>query len=481
METFNLQLFHAISPRRWSGAQSRFLYKISSLPLMSTEITAEFLEQLKEAIANRDKRFIIATLQNEHAVDIAEILDSFDTESCQYIFTLLPDKTCAEILSHLEEDTRRDFLRVFASKEIAHFMDFTDSDDAADILNQQPVKVREEVLALMNNREKANHIIDLLHYDEDCAGGLMATELVKCNINWTVKQCIEEIRRQAERVEKVLTVYVVDDQGILLGRVSLKKIILSRDEMLIKDIYIPEIATVQTYYEAEQVAEIMQKYDMVAVPVVNVQGRLLGRITIDDIVDVITEQAELDKQIMSGISEDIEADDSVWMLSRARLPWLIVGMLGGLLGARFIGLFEADLALVPAMAFFIPLITATGGNVGIQSSTIVVQALANQSSSAVVNPYQRLLKAVLVALLNGLIIALLVFAFNLFFSNTHLALVVSIALFSVVLLASLMGTVTPILLNKAKINPALASGPFITTTNDLLGLGVYFIVARLLL
>ncbi len=446
---------------------------------MSAELTLELIDQLKEAVETRDKRFIIGALQNEHAVDIAEILDNLDTDSCKYIFTLLPDQLCADVLSQLEDDTRRDFLKVFSSKEIAHFMDYTDSDDAADILNGQPVKVREEALALMNHREKSNQIIDLLHYEDDCAGGLMATELVKANINWSVKQCIEEIRRQAERVEKVLTVYVVDDTEILLGRVSLKKLILSHDDTLVKDIYSRKIPTVQTYYEEEQVVEIMQKYDMEALPVVNVQGRLLGRITIDDVIDVITEQAELDRQIMSGISEDIEADDSVWMLSRARLPWLIIGMIGGLLGARFIGFFEEDLTLVPAMAFFIPLITATGGNVGIQSSTIVVQALAN-SSTMMLSTYQRLLKVILVAVLNGVVIASLVFCFNLFFANFHLALVVSVALFSVVMLASLTGTITPIILDKININPALASGPFITTTNDLLGLAIYFSVAHLL-
>ncbi len=447
--------------------------------MLTPEITTEFLENLREAVENRQKRTIITLLQNQHAVDIAEILDGFDTETCQYIFTLLPDKVCAEVLSYLEEDTRRDFLKHFSSKEIANFMDYTDSDDAADILNQQPVKISEEVIALMNNRERANHIVELLRYDEDCAGGLMATELVKANINWTVRQCIEEIRRQAERVERVLTVYVVDDNDILQGIVSLKKLILSQDEMRVRDIYAPETVSVQTYYEAEQVIEIMQKYDMVTLPVVNVQGRLLGRITIDDVVDVITEQADLDKQMMSGISGDIEADDSVWALSRARLPWLIIGIAGGLLGARFIGVFEADLVLLPAMAFFIPLITATGGNVGIQSSTIVVQALANQSGYAG-TALQRLMKVILVALLNGVVLASCVFLFNMFFADIRLAFVVSVALFSVVLLASLMGTVTPLVLNRVGINPALASGPFITTMNDLLGLAVYFSVARLL-
>lgn len=443
------------------------------------EPTKKYLDELLEAIAQQDENFIIETLKGRHAADISAVLDHVDGIGCKYVFGFLQDQVCADIISNLEQDTRIDFLKNFSSKEIAHFMDFTDSDDAVDILGEQSVRIREEVIALMNNQEKANHIIDLLHYEDDCAGGLMATELIKANINWTVKQCIDEIRRQAENIDKILTVYVVNDHDILMGRVSLKRIIISKDETKIKDIYVPEITVVQTYYDEEKVAEIMQKYDLVVIPVVNVQRKLLGRITIDDILDVVTEQAELDQQIMSGISEDIEEDDSIWMISRARLPWLIIGMFGGLVGAQFIGIFEKDLALIPAMAFFIPLITATGGNVGIQSSTIIVQSLANDSSFKG-SASSRLIKGLLVAILNGIVIASLVFGFNLFFSDYNLAIVVSIALFCVVLLASFMGTITPIVLDKMKINPALASGPFITTANDLLGLAVYFLVARML-
>ncbi len=443
-------------------------------------INEEFISRLSEAIDRQDASAIRNTFGNMHAADISEVLDYMETEECRFILNVLDKQIGADIISNLEEDTRRDFLKVFTAREIAEFMDYTDSDDAADILNEQPVKTREEVIALMRNQEKAAHIVDLLKYNEDCAGGLMAKELIKANINWTVQQCIEEIRRQTRSVEKILTVYVVDDQDILMGRVSLKKIILSKDDTRIRDIYVPGLHTVQTYFEKETVADLMQRYDLEAIPVVNVQGKLLGRITIDDIVDVITEQAEMDRQLMAGISENVEEDDNVWRLSRARLPWLLIGMLGGLLGARFMGLFESDLEQVPAMAFFIPLITATGGNVGIQSSTIVVQTLASTAQLIGSTGLQRLIKVLLVAIINGVVISIVVFAFNMFFADSRLALVVSIALFCVVMLASLMGTITPIVLNKLGINPALASGPFITTTNDLLGLAVYFMVARLL-
>jgi magnesium transporter len=447
---------------------------------MPFEPTKDFLEQISMAVETKGDAFILKSFSGMHPTDISEILDRLETAECKYIFGLLDSQICTDILSNLESDTRAKFLSIFSPIEIAFFLDYADSDDGADVLNEQPIKIREEVIAHMRNKQTAQDVTELLRYEEDCAGGLMAKELIRVNISWTVKQCIDEIRRQAEHVEKILTVYVVNEKQILQGRLSIKQLLLSSDEKLVADMLIKALETVQTYYSEEEVAEIMQKYDLESVPVVNVQGKLMGRITIDDVLDVITEQAEIDQQIMSGISENIEEDDSVLTLSRARLPWLLIGTIGGLLGAQFIGFFETDLKLVPAMAFFIPLITATGGNVGIQSSTIVVQALAN-ASSFVGGTFQRLSKAFTVALVNGVVIALVVFGFNVIFTEVRLALIVSIALFSVVCLASLMGTITPIVLDRLGINPALASGPFITTANDLIGLAVYFLVARMLI
>ena len=444
------------------------------------QLNKEFLERLEQAVKEKDDAFIKERLAPVNPADISTILDEFDTEESKYIFDLLPLDKAAIILSELDEDVRRDFLKNFTSNEIAPYVDQLASDDAVDLLNEQPVRTREEVIANLTNTEKADHIVDLLHYEEDCAGGLMAKELIKANYNWTVTQTIEEIRRQAENVSKIYSVYVVDDEDKLLGKVSLKRMLLSRAGTRIADIYDPEIICVQTFDEAEEVAAVMRKYDLEAVPVVNVQNKLVGRITIDDIVDVITEMAEEERQLMSGISEDVEESDSVWRISRARLPWLLVGMTGGLLAATFLGNFEADIETIPALAFFMPLVTATGGNVGIQSSSIILQSLANPSvfSESV---GRRLFKVLLVALLNGLLLAaFLLMVVKIMGFETKLVVVVSLALFNVVLLASFMGTVTPLVLDKFKINPALASGPFITTANDLLGLGVYFTVAHLL-
>jgi magnesium transporter len=444
------------------------------------ELSKEYLERFQGALDEKDEQFIRASLDGVNPADITQLLYEFDTEESKYVIDLLEKQISAQIINDLDEDTRTEFLGAFTVTEISSFLDFLDSDDCVDILMELSLQTREEVVALIRDEQKARHIQELLHYDEDVAGGLMAKELIKCNLNWTIRQCIEEIRKQAETVQKIYSVYVVNNTGKLIGKVSLKKIIIAEDSAKIADIYDDDIVSVATHMDEDEVASIMRKYDLEAVPVINAKGRLVGRITIDDIVDVMQEQAEEERQLMAGISDDVEEDDSVWKLSKARLPWLIIGMVGGLMGARFIGLFEGDIALIPAVAFFIPLITATGGNVGIQSSSIVVQSLANPNVFAE-SMARRLVKVLTVAVLNGLILALLVFgSIILLYKEEFLAITVSIALFSVVLLASFMGTITPIVLDKFGINPALASGPFITTANDLLGLGVYFTIANLL-
>ena len=450
-------------------------------PQVIFELSNEFLERFEQAVEAKEEAFIQTVLEGVNPADITALLDEFNAEDSKYVIDLLPSEVSAEIINGLDEDVQTRFLRDFSSDEISTFVNHLDSDDAADMLMDLPVKTREEVLAMVDNEEKSRNIVDLLRYEEDVAGGLMQKEFIKANINWTVTQTIEEIRRQGETVEKLYSVYVVDDQNLLKGRVSLKRIILAKDNTRIADLYEPDIFAVETYMSEEEVAQLMQKYDLDAVPVVNVQHKLVGRITIDDILDVIMELAEEERNMMAGISEDVEEDDSIWRLTRARLPWLTVGMLGGLLGAQFIGLFERDILLIPAMSFFIPLITATGGNVGIQSSSIILQSLANPSAFSESN-WARFFKTLMVALLNGVVLAGLVFGINMLFGQElRLATVVSIALMSVVLLASFMGTVTPLVLNRFGINPALASGPFITTAHDLLGLGVYFGVARLIL
>ncbi|MCV9385486.1 magnesium transporter [Reichenbachiella ulvae] len=446
--------------------------------IMEFELSKEFLEHFNPAVEERKDDFIRETLEGVNPADITELLEEFDAEDSKYVLELLDPEVGSRVIIELEEDIQSHFLEHFTSEEIAVFLDHLDSDDGVHILNGLPISKREEVITLVENEEKAGYLLDLLRYEDDVAGGLMAKELIKANHNWTIQRCIDEIRKQAENVQKIYSVYVVDDNGILLGRVSLKRIILAEDNAKIADIYDEEVIAVETYVDEEEVVQTMQKYDLEALPVVNVRGKLVGRITIDDVLDVITEQAEEDIQMMSGISSDVEEDDTVWIISKARLPWLVIGLVGGLLGAKFISLFETEIAIVPAMAFFIPLITATGGNVGIQSSTLIVQGLANSSvfSNSI---FRKLVKMLAVAIVNGVILAIIVFGIVIFStSDQTIAITVSTALFSVVLLASFMGTITPLILNNLGVNPAIASGPFITTANDLLGLAVYFFVAH---
>ena len=365
--------------------------------------------------------------------------------------------------------------------EIANYIEEMESDDAVDLISELPVKTREQVIAAIKDPQNAANIQELMRYNEDCAGGLMAKEMIVANINWNIKQTIAEIRRQAEDVKKIYSVYVVDDNYKLKGKVSVKTIILKGDNIKVHDIYDEDVKSVETFMDEEEVADIMQKYDLVAVPVVNLQGKLVGRITIDDIVDVITEQAEEDMQLMSGISSDVEEDDSVWAITKARFPWLLIGLVGGVLGAWAIGFFKGDLENNAALAFFIPLVMATGGNVGIQSSTLVVQSLANKSAFEE-SFARRIGKMFLVAFLTGVVLAAISFGIvYLWKDNLELGAVVSIALVCVVMLASFMGTSTPLVLDKLNINPALSSGPFITTTNDILGIIVYLAIANLLL
>ena len=443
------------------------------------ELSKEFSERFGEAIETQDESFIQEILEGVNPADVTSLLHEFSTPQSKYVLGLLRLETSAEIINGLDADVRSKFLQDFTPLEISKFINELDSDDGADIINELPIKLREEVIEGVENEEKAANVLELLRYDEDCAGGLMAKELIKANVNWSIGKTIEEIRRQAEDVQKVYAVYVVDEFDRLVGRVSLKKIVLAEDQVKVSSIYDDEVISVETYEEEEEVAGIMRKYDLEALPVVNRQGRLVGRITIDDVVDVITELAEQERQLMAGISEDVEEDDSVWVLTRARLPWLVIGMVGGLVGALFMEAFEQNITLT--LTFFIPLIMATGGNVGIQSSSLVVQSLANKSAFSSTT-YKRLWKVFWVAILNGLLLAALVFLGVQFLmgSEFKLALIVAISLLSVVLLASFMGTATPLILDRFGINPALASGPFITTANDLLGLAVYFGVAHLL-
>lgn len=451
-------------------------------PIKVFELSKEYLESLREAIELTDIDFIKQSFDGVNEADIAALLDELNMQEALYVLRLLEAEVAADILIELDEDSLTRVIYEMEPSELAAYIDQMDSDDAVDILNLLTVREREDVISHLQEKEKSAHILDLLRYDEDSAGGLMAKEFIKANKNWNVIQTIEEIRRQAEKVEKIYSIYVVDNKQHLLGRVSLKKIILASSDTKIADIYEPELISVPTHLDEEEVAEIMRRYDLESIPVVNAKNKLVGRITVDDILDVIREQSEEDMQAMTGISADVEESDSIFRISKARLPWLLIGVIGGLMGAKIIGFFEDGLSKYIALASFIPLVAATGGNVGIQSSSLVVQTLASKSVFDD-TPWERFVKGFLIALLNGVVLGLFVFAVVKFIYgfDAIFGFTIGLAMFCVVLLASFMGTVTPLVLNRFGINPAIASGPFITTANDLIGLAVYFGVAVLLL
>jgi len=442
---------------------------------MHFELTREYLESLKKAIEEQDKNQVSELTKDLHPADIAEIFDELNIDEARYTYFLLDKEIAADVLIELEEDVRERFLRHLTSEEIASiFIDNMDSDDAADVIGELPENKQEEVLSHISDIEQAGDIVDLLNYDEDSAGGLMATELIAVNENLTVSTCLEEIRKQAEYVDEVFFVYVIDDNNTLKGTLPLKKLLLSGGKSLIKNICDADVIAVKTDTSSEDVANIMEKYDLVALPVVDGIGRLKGRITIDDVVDVIKEEAEKDYQMISGISGDVEASDTIFQLTRARIPWLLIGLVGGVMAALVLGKFENQIGINPAMAFFIPMITAMAGNVGIQSSSIIVQGLAN-NSLGLETTSRKLVKELSIALLNGIICSSLVFLYNYFLSDSFsLTITVSTALMTVIVFASLFGTFVPLVLNRFKIDPALATGPFITTTNDVTGLFIYF-------
>jgi magnesium transporter len=449
---------------------------------MQFELTKEYLEDLSDAIAEGRDSFLQSELEELHPADIAEIFDKLKAPELNYLFKLLESEKAADVMIELDEDDREKLLSTLTSKEIANrVIDNIDSDDAADVLAELPDEKQAEVISHITDDEQRIDISDLLRYDEDSAGGIMAKELVKVRRSWTIARSIREMRKQAEDLDDVYTIYVTDDEDKLVGTLSLKDLLFSSSSIkaTIADIYSEQpLHYVYPDTSGEDCSNTMEKYDLVVLPVVEHDMTLLGRITIDDVVDLIKEEAERDYQLASGISESVESDDTVWLLTRARLPWLLIGLLGGVLVAQVIGVFEETLAEVVELMVFVPLIAAMGGNVGVQSSAIVVQGLANKTIGTG-SILQKLTKELLVALVNGAICGLVVLAYSiLFMDSMALSYTVGIALFSVVIIAALFGTLVPLVLDKAKIDPALATGPFITTMNDIIGLSVYFIYAK---
>lgn len=444
------------------------------------KLTEELLEEIEQLIEGQQNSKLETLLEEVHYADIAEIINELNEEHATYLIKLLDSDKTSDVLTEIDEDIRELILNNLSAKEIAEELEELDTDDAADIVGELPKEIIQEVISEIEDREHAKDIVELLRYDENSAGGLMAKELVKVRENWNVLTCVKEMRAQAENVTRVHSIYVVDDDDKLKGRLSLKDLLTTSTKSQISDVYIPQVDSVNVNEKPEEVAKIMSKYDLEAIPVVDEMGRLVGRITIDDIVDVIREEAEKDYQLAAGISLDVEADDSIWDLTRARLPWLFLGLVGGVGAAAIMGGFEDMISKHAILFYFTPLIAAMAGNVGVQSSAIIVQGLANDDLKGGVG--NRLIKEMLLAALNGVILAAVLLLFTWAYKGNFLtALAISISLIVVIVVAGLIGTFIPLFLDKRGIDPAIATGPFITTSNDIFGILIYFSIAKIVL
>lgn len=446
------------------------------------QITKEFKEEFLSQTREKRKDELGPILSRLHAADIAELFDDLELEEAIYITSLLETGKRVDVLAELEADVRIKFLAGYSAEEVAlEFIQHMDSDDAVDVLSDLDTPYASDIISKIPDKPYSLTLTSLLRYPDDTAGGLMASELIKVNINWDVAQCTEEIRKQAEEVNTVFTVYVVDDSDILLGIVSLKKIILAKAETKVSEIFESNVISANVHSRGEEIANTMNKYDLVAMPIVDALNRLVGRVTIDDVMDFVIEEADKDYQMLSGISESVEVGDKVWVLSRARLPWLIIGLFGGVISSLVIGGFEKEIAKNVSLAFFMPLVMAMGGNAGVQSASIVVQGLANNTLGNA-RIWQRLSKEFMVALINALVCSSIALIYG-FVSKVgiDITIVVSISLLSAIIFASLMGALIPLILDSFNIDPALATGPFITTANDLMGLFIYFLIGHAIL
>jgi len=444
------------------------------------ELTDLLINQVIDLVDNNQDTLLLVKLNELHHADIAEILEELNVDQSTYIIKLLESDKTSEILMELDEDFREQILNNLSPNEIAKEIEELDTDDATDIISELSVEKQKKVISKIIDAEHKADIKELLKYDENSAGGLMAKELVKVNENWTVTKCVKEMRIQATEVTRVHSIYVVNDKDKLIGRLSLKDLLVANPRSSIKSVYIPKVDFVNVNDEAESVANIMQKYDLEAIPVVDDNNILLGRITIDDIVDLIKEEAEKDYQLAAGILQDVDVDDTIFQLSRARLPWLLLGLLGGIGAAIVMGAFDDILVKHQILFYFTPLIAAMAGNVGVQSSAIIVQGLANDDIRGSVN--NRLIKETFLSILNGVILSVILFLFIMISGEEYLvALAISISLVIVIIVAGIIGTFIPLFLDKRGIDPAIATGPFITTSNDIFGILIYFYIAKLIL
>ncbi|MGB6083567.1 magnesium transporter [Moheibacter sp.] len=449
---------------------------------MNVEINKDFITVLTDCIREQNSKKAIEMLAELHPADIAEIFSQLDVEKQSFLLSLLDKDISADVFLELEEDDRKKLLNQFSAKEIAEeLIPEMDTDDAVDIIGELSESKQDEVIAQIEDKEQAQDIVDLLRYDEDSAGGLMRKEFVSVNKNWSVINAVREMRKQAEDMEEVYSIYVVDDQNVLLGTLSLKKLLTTSSNTILEELFNDKVRYVKADEKDVEVANLIQKYDLTEIPVVDELKRLLGVITVDDILDVVREEAEENYQLAAGITSNVDADDSILTLTKARLPWLLIGMFGGLCAASIIGGFNTALEKYKILVLFVPLIMSTAGNVGIQSSAIMVQGLANGTIKGDI--WKMVWKEFLLGLLNGFGLAIIVLFFShLWFGTDYLvSLTICLALLTVIIISAVVGTFVPLFLEKRGIDPAVSTGPFISTSNDIFSVLIYFTIAKIIL
>tara|TARA_Y100001970_G_scaffold177637_1_gene216459 strand:- start:2967 stop:4325 length:1359 start_codon:yes stop_codon:yes gene_type:complete len=446
------------------------------------ELSKEIIQEISQLISSKKNKEIKKIVDEIHYADLAEIINELEFDQRIYLIKLIDSDKTSDVLTEVDEDVREKILQTLSVKEIAGEIRELDSDDAVDILSDLSNEKQEKVISFIKDENITENIRELLNYEEDTAGGLMAKELISVSENWSVLKCLREIRRQAKDITRVHSIYVLNRKKVLIGRLSLKDLITSPSKSKIQEIYIPKVDYVHVNDSADEVAKLMSKYDLEAIPVVNDNIELLGRITIDDIVDYIKDEAEEDYRLAAGISNDVEADDSILDLTKARLPWLILGLFGGLGSVFILESFESIMNTkeLRALFFYTPLIAAMAGNVGVQSSAIVVQGLANDVIKG--SLISRLIKEIGLTIINGVILSLILIIFGMAINQSiDMSIAISSSMILVIIVAALIGTSVPIILDKFGIDPAIATGPFITTGNDVVGILLFFYIAKIIL
>lgn len=445
------------------------------------ELTPELTKELKGYLETNELGKLQRIFLSMHPTDIAAFIDNLSDDDATRALRVLPDESVADVIVEMDEDRRQEILSLVPEREIATLIvQNMDTDDAADLIREMDSARQDAILSYVPDLDQAGNIVDLLHYDEDTAGGVMRKEMIVVNANWSMPMCLDDMRHQAEELDEIYYVYVVDDLQRLIGILPIKTVITNPSISEIRYVMLPNPVILHESDSMDTVIKTFDQYDLVAIPVVDAIGRLKGVITIDDVMDEMREKHEAESQMVSGISSEIDTSDNIFKQTGARLPWLLIGMIGGIFNSQLLGVYDSVFATIPQISLFIPLIGGTGGNVGMQSSTIVVQDLARGTLDTKKIP-RTILNDLCVALVIASVISMVVFLYNYFYIKNMLVMAsVSLSLFTVVIFASLFGSIIPLIMHAVKIDPARATGPFITILNDLIGMFVYMTITQAL-